>query len=365
MSTGAINPMTAVRLLGGLALLFGNGFFVATEFALTRVRQFPESEFQDTPGLQRAWEMTDRLEIYLTGCQLGITVCSVGLGVVAEPALAVLVAPVLELLGFGQAAVATTSVVVALAIMNVFHLVLAEQAPTYLGVERAKQVAHYCAPVHYYWTRLLEPVIKVGDRVAKLTISLLGVEMTRSWTEEGEEGIEGRSDLRREMGSLLSEGELPEERREEVLNALEIDLIPVEDIMVDAEHVVPLSTEVSLEENVDRMSDHPHVRYPLVGDSLEDFRGIVYLPEAFRDLEALRSGEDTLEDIAHPPMTMHANLPVSEAIDRFQAESQELALVTGEDGVVGLLTVTDALEAIAGQIEDPMDVTDGEEPEDA
>ncbi|MCF2241599.1 DUF21 domain-containing protein, partial [Halobacterium salinarum] len=121
MSAGEITPVTALRIFGGIALLAGNGFFVATEFALTRVRQFDESAFQETAGLRRAWEMTDRLEIYLTGCQLGITVCSVGLGVVAEPALAVLFTPVFEFVGFGAGSIATLSVLVALAVMNVAH----------------------------------------------------------------------------------------------------------------------------------------------------------------------------------------------------------------------------------------------------
>lgn len=353
-AAGTIDAVTVVRLVAGLFLLAGNGFFVATEFALTRVRQFSEPEFQETPGLRRAWEMTERLEIYLTGCQLGITVCSIGLGIVAEPALAALAAPLVAATGASQATVAATSVILAYGLMNVAHLVLAEQTPTYLGVERAKDIAHYCAPVHYWWTRINIPVIRAGDRASKALLSIAGIEMTRSWTDE-EGPIEARSELRREMGDLLGRGELPEERREEVLNALEIDRIPVRSVMVDAAEIVSLSTTVSLSENLDRMSGTPHVRYPLVGDSLEDYRGIVYLPEVFRDLESLQSGEDSLADVAYPPMTLDADRPVSEAIDRFQADSQELAFVMEDGEVVGLLTVTDALEAIAGEIEDPLD----------
>mgnify|MGYP000144455835 CR=1 FL=1 len=358
MSTGEITPVTALRILGGIVLLAGNGFFVATEFALTRVRQFDESEFQETAGLRRAWEMTDRLEIYLTGCQLGITVCSVGLGVVAEPALAVLFAPVLELVGFGASSTATLSVLVALAVMNVAHLVLAEQAPTYLGVERAKTVAHYCAPLHYWWTRVMSPIIRAGDRLAKALLSLVGVEMTRSWTEEEAEGeptIDGRSDLRSRMGDLLSGTEIPDERREEVIGALDIDRISVGDEAVPVEDVVAVSTTDDLETNLGRMADAPHVRYPLVGESMDDFRGVVYLPEVFRDLDDLRDGTLALEDVAHPPLAFDADTSVSDAIDRFQAERQELAFVTDTDGVVGMVTITDALEAIAGDVEDPFD----------
>jgi CBS domain containing-hemolysin-like protein len=83
-----VSLATWFRLFGGVGLLLGNGFFVTTEFAMTRVRQFQEGEFLDHGrGLERAWNMTERLEIFLSGCQVGITICSVGLGVVAEPAV--------------------------------------------------------------------------------------------------------------------------------------------------------------------------------------------------------------------------------------------------------------------------------------
>src|SRR6056297_3419517 len=85
-------PELALRLSAGLLLILANGFFVAIEFALTRVRQYSESEF-DVPGLRRAWEMTQDLEIYLTSCQVGISATSIAVGIVAEPALATLIDP--------------------------------------------------------------------------------------------------------------------------------------------------------------------------------------------------------------------------------------------------------------------------------
>ncbi|WP_455428542.1 DUF21 domain-containing protein [Halarchaeum acidiphilum] len=105
-----------------------NGFFVVAEFSLTRVRQFPESAF-DEPGLRRAWEMTEELEVYLSGCQVGITIASVGLGVVAEPA----VAAVLHALGVsvGTAPSHALAAVVAFALVNFSHVVVGEQIPTY------------------------------------------------------------------------------------------------------------------------------------------------------------------------------------------------------------------------------------------
>ena len=359
-----VTALTAARLVGGVLLLLGNGFFVTTEFAMTRVRQFSQEEFTGHPGLERAWEMTERLEIFLSGCQVGITVCSVGLGVVAEPAVTAVVDPLFRAVGFSAGAEghAAVSVFVAFALINLLHVVVGEQAPTYLGVERAKFVAKHGSRPLYWWTKLFYPVIAVADRFAKWLLSLFGVTISRSWAEEemeeGEDGVEPaetRGSVRRRMGERLSRMGLPADRREEVIAALDIGSMETRDVMVDAEEAVALSVAEPLAVNLERMREHPHSRFPLVGEDLEDFRGIVYTPAVLREQPALEAGEATLSDVAVEPLTVDASLAVSELIDRFQSAGQELALVTEGGSVVGLVTVTDALEAITGEVTDPLD----------
>lgn len=355
-----VDPLLGLRLLGGVGLLLSNGLFVTTEFALTRVRQFPESEFREA-GLDRAWDMTERLEIYLSGCQLGITISSIGLGVVGEPAVAAVLDPAVRALGFGTPGAAghtAASVIVAFALINLLHVVVGEQAPTYLGIERTKFVARYGAPVLYWWTTLMSPVILSADWIAKALLGVFGVEISRSWTEAeaGEEAVpQTRGEVKRLMGDALADVGVSADRQEEVLNALAIGEMPVRDVMVDPEDIVYASTEDDLETNLDRMGDSPHTRFPLVGESLEEFEGIVYTPAVIRFRDALRDGSLDLRDLAAPPMTVSPDTVVSELIDRFQAESQELALVIEDDEVVGLVTTTDAFEAIAGDLEDPLD----------
>lgn len=349
-----------LRLVGGLLLLLGNAFFVTTEFALTRVRQFSEGEFANSSGHRRAWEMTDRLEIYLTGCQVGITICSVTLGVVAEPAVAALLAPVAQALGLGAASLHAVSIILALVVINLLHVIVGEQIPTYLGIERTRTIARYLAPGLYWWTRVTRPVIYLADRVAKGVLGLFGVSITRSWTEAEEGGSEGPltspGALRSEMGEVLSRGTLSRERRVEVLRALEIGRTPVREIMVPREEMVTLSSADALQDNLAVMRAHSYDRYPLVNASPDDPRGILYTTAVFRALDALEAGERALQEVAAPPMTVPAELAVSALIDRFQDEGQELAFVTDEQGaVVGLVTATDAFEAIAGELEDPLD----------
>ncbi|MFP4187889.1 MAG: CNNM domain-containing protein [Halobacteriales archaeon] len=337
-----------LRLLAGVALILGNAFFVAIEFALTRARQFSKEEF-DEPGLRRAWEMTDDLEIYLTSCQVGITATSIALGIVAEPALAALFEPLLQdtfLASFGAGGI------LAFVIINLAHLTHGEQTPTYLGVERSKFVCRYGATPLYWFARLISPVIAIGDTVAKWTLALFGVEMTGAWLETEVETFESRAELRARMSDVLEKGDLPDDRREEVLGALDIDEKTVGEIAVPVDDIAALSTEVADEENVRRIQESPHTRYPLIGEEPEDFRGIVYAPALLRSNEL---AQVDLEDAASPPMTIESDTSVSDAVDMFQDEAQELALVFEDREVVGLVTVTDAVEEITGELEDPLD----------
>lgn len=343
--------IVVARLLGGLALILANGFFVAIEFGLTRARQFSESEFVDgNPALERAWEMTQNLELYLTTCQVGITASSIAVGIVAEPALAALFEPLFA--GTTLASVGAGAIL-AFLLINLVHLTHGEQTPTYLGVERSRQVCRYGAGPLYWFHYAISPVITLGDRVAKGTLKLMGVEMTGAWMEA--DVIESRSDLRHQLDDMLDEGDMSEERREEVQAALDIDRVTVRTEMIPRERIAALSTTDDVETNLDVLAEQPHTRFPLVGDSLEAFEGIVYVPVVVRHFDDLRNGERTFADVAAPPMTLEPETSISAALDRFQNENQELALVVDDDEVVGLLTATDAMEAVTGELADPTD----------
>ena len=342
-----------IRLVAGILLILTNGFFVAIEFALTRARQFTENEFvDDTPALERAWEMTQNLEIYLTTCQVGITASSIAVGIVAEPALAAIFEPLFVNTAFASVG---AGAIIAFLIINLVHLTHGEQTPTYLGVERSRMVCRYGASPLYWFHYVISPLITLGDAVAKWTLKLFGIEMTGAWLETEEDAIESRADLRNRLGSVLERGDLSEERRGEVMNALYVGEQSIREVMVPTDEIVALSTEVDTDENFRRMAERPQTRYPLVGSDLTDFVGIVYTPVLTRHRETLTDDEVDFTELAAPPMTLSPDADVSDAIDQFQTENQELALVVEDGEVVGLVTVTDLLETVMGDIEDPLD----------
>lgn len=349
----------ALQLLGGILLVAANAFFVVIEFALTRIPQFNEEEFQDHPGLRRAWEMTDQLEIYLTGCQLGISSTSILLGIIAEPAVTELLRPVVGLFGVEGQSLSAISIVVAIILINLIHKIWGEQAPTYLGVERPKQVARYGAPVLYWWVKITYPFILLGDGVAKQTLRLFGVEMTRSWKEteleEDEESYSSRATLKKQIANLVQGKDLSEERKEEIVKSVEIDEIPTRNIMIPRNEINLLSTQDTFKENFKIIRETMKNRYPLVGADIDDFVGILYTPEILARVKELQKGDIILDDLDHYNMAVPADLKVSDLIDRFQSNKQELALVKDGDKVIGLVTLTDALEVIIGSAEDPID----------
>lgn len=347
-----------LRLSGGIFLLLANAFFVATEFALTRLRQYDPSEIEGSDELEKAWEMTERLEVYLTGCQIGITSTSILLGVIAEPAVTLLIEPLIAVEGMGAASSHTISITVSVILINIIHTVWGEQTPTYFGIERAKTVARYCAAPLYWWTLGIYPVLYVGDWLTKKTLGLFGVTIERSWMKGGE-GEGSKTSLKKELTKVLKSGNLPKDRRDEVVKALEIDEIPVRDIMIPREDIIALSEESSFEENLERVQTRKS-RYPLFGSSESDYKGVVYASELLAEIERLRSSEIDIRDVCRPGMTVPPDMAVSKLIDRFQSENQELALVTENGKVRGLVTITDALEVIVGSAEDPMDLEEQE-----
>jgi CBS domain containing-hemolysin-like protein len=139
------------------------------------------------------------------------------------------------------------------------------------------------------------------------------------------------------------------------MNALQIGEREVHEEMVPREEIVTLSTEVDTEENFRRMAEQPHTRYPLVGEELGEFEGIVYFPILERHRDDLEAGDLDLRDLAAPPMTLSPDTSVSDAIDQFQTENQELALVVRDGEIAGMVTVTDLLESVMGDVEDPLD----------
>lgn len=355
-----------IRFVSGLSLIIINALFVLTEFGLTRLRQFDRDEIATDARLERGWKMTEELEIYLTSCQLGISATSVILGVVFEPAVTALLEPLISVLGFSGDTVSTISIVVGLIIINLVHQVWGEQAPTYFGVEKPLKAIKIGSDILYWWTKGLYPLIIFGDWLAKATLRLFGIKMTRSWVDEESEehqensedktsGSGARSSVRSSMVDLLrKKSDLSEERAEEIIKSYDIGNKAASDIMVMIDQVVKLYQDDTISDIILKIENGNHSRYPLYSEN-KDYIGNIYLPSLFCHYEMLKNGEKKLIDVSQDPMTRDQEIKISELIDAFQDEDQELCILTKDGQPTGLVTFTDACEAVFGQLEDPLD----------
>jgi len=352
------------RLVAGVLLTAANAFFVTTEFALTRAPQLGKAEFQDSRALRIAWKMTEELEIYLTGCQLGISATSVLLGVIAEPAVTELLRPALAWLPISEAALSTTAIAVSVVVIQFVHKIWGEQAPTYLGVERPRQVAQTAAPILYWFTKVTYPVIRAGDGIAKWTLRLFGVEVTRSWAEQPdgsaddarrERSASEDGSPRRRVMSALAGVHMPDDRKHEVERAVAIDEIAVREICTPRDEVRALYLGQTIDDAIELVRDRAPVRLPLLDGTLDRCVGVLHAAVLLANIDDLRLGDVALEDLAHEPLRLDAPLSIADAIDRFQEARRELAIVESGGRAIGVVTITDCFEAIVGQLEDPYD----------
>ncbi|MFB6355879.1 MAG: CNNM domain-containing protein [bacterium] len=348
-----MDHMIVIRLIGGFFLLGLNAFFVSIEFAMTRLRQFDESEFVESKSLSLAWSMTNELELYLTACQVGITITSILLGVVFEPAVTHLIVPLTGLVRLGPEITSYVSIVLSVAVIQLMHTVWGEQTPTYLGVENPKLIASYFAPPLYGWTWISYPLIYVGDHLAKGTLRLFGVKLTRSWTDQ-----ETPENIRGQIGEILHDSKLDDEETEEVLNTIEAVEREVREVVVPAEDVVSVRVSQSPHEALETIRNHTeYSRFPLTGDDLTDCQGILYASQILGEFEDLEADREDLKALSSPAFFIDAKTSINEAIDQIQEANQEMAIVMDRERqtAIGIVTDSHLFEAVFGEIEDPLD----------
>jgi len=354
-----------IRICSGITLILVNALFVLTEFGLTRLRQYDKGLIENDPKLKRGWKMTEELEIYLTSCQLGISATSIILGVVFEPAITVLLEPVFTLFGFSPETSTSISIVVGLVIINLIHQVWGEQAPTYFGVEKPLKAVKLGANFLYWWTKILYPLILFGDWLSKATLRGFGVSMTRSWVDEETEAHSSDSDptnegarthVRSAIADVLrNQSDLTDERAEEVINSFDIGDRSASDIMVPMDQLISLKTTDQFGEILAKIESGKHSRYPLLDQETNSYVGNIYLPSIVVNYQALEDDKITLRDIAAAPVVCTHDTVVSQLIDKFQESDQELCMLEEDGKFIGMVTLTDACEAVFGELKDPLD----------
>ncbi|GAA1018538.1 membrane protein [Acrocarpospora pleiomorpha] len=332
-------------LLAVLLLTLATGFFVAQEFAFVAAdRTILRERAESDPAAARALAVTGRLSFMLSGAQLGITVTTLLVGFLAQPAIAdVLRAPLTDL-GLPSGVVPGVSVAAGVAIATIVQMILGELAPKNLGIARPEQVAISLGRPTLIYLKVAGPVIRLFDSAATRLVRLAGIEPV----EELEHGATPE-ELSRIVAESSAAGELPPRLAELLERALEFGDRTAWDVMVPRPRVVSLRAERPVSDLIDAVREHGHSRYPVLGDGGDDVVGITDLMEYVASPAAAR-----IADITRAPLLVPDTLPVTELLKRMDGDT--VACVIDEyGGLAGIVTMEDLAEELVGELVDEND----------
>lgn len=349
-----VSNITAIVLL-----LAANGFYVAAEFALVKARGFRIEALSS--GGSSAAKLTVKiqanLEAYLAACQLGITMASLGLGWVGEPAVAAILEPMFKEMGMSESMIHTTAFIVGFLIFSALHIVVGEQVPKTLAIRKAEPVSLWVAYPLYLSYLLSWPLTRLLNLATNAILSLLKVaEVSHVEVFTGDE-------IRGLVTTSKEHGEIHESQATMLHNLFEFDHRHVGRIMIPISSAQVLDVALSPDENLEVIRKTAHSRFPLINsDNNDELIGIVLIKDIQRELF---SGEAEpwadLEKFRREAMVVPESQRIARLFDLMRIKRAHMACVVDEYGsFIGVVTLEDLLEEIVGEIEDETDDEDSE-----
>lgn len=337
-------------LLVGAALLLVllNGLFVAAEFALVKLRHTQATELAEDLGW-RGRVLVDvhrHLDAYLSACQLGITLASLGLGWIGEPAFAHLLGPLLDRFGASPETTQVVALVFAFSLISYLHIVLGELAPKSLAIRKPIAMSIWTAPPLYAFYWLMYPAIWLLNASALRILRLFGLDVNR----QGEESHYTPEELKLILhAKRASHGGEAYAMMQYVLDLPEL---VVGDILRTRDQLRALHAGMSQAEVLAEFRKSGFSRYPWFDAEGDQVLGVLHM----KDVLHVMAEQGRIEDITtllRPPILLPLDSPVLDVLKRFRSGSTHLALGVEDSGrVAGFFTLEDVLEVVVGDIED-------------
>ncbi|EJB40706.1 CBS domain protein [Helicobacter pylori Hp A-4] len=341
-------------LMVAFLLVLLNAFFVLSEFALVKVRKTRLEELVKigNSNAKLALEMSQRLDTYLSATQLGITLSSLALGWVGEPAIARLLAALLESMDLKDNSIFIHSMSVVIAFLSItfLHVVLGEIVPKSLAIAKSEKATLFAArPLHVFWV-VFYPVVRLFDVIAHFFLRKMGV------NPKEHEGMHSEEELKIIVGESLREGIIDSVEGEIIKNAVDFSDTSAKEIMTPRKDMVCLDEENSYEENIDIVLKSHFTRYPYCKGSKDNIIGMVHI----RDLLSRSIFTPKMHDfkqIVRKMIIVPESASISQILIKMKKEQIHTALVIDEyGGTAGLLTMEDIIEEIMGEISDEYDL---------
>ncbi|WP_248927347.1 hemolysin family protein [Paenibacillus hamazuiensis] len=347
MSSDPIPTWLSISLV--LLLVFLNGFFVAAEFAMVKVRQSRIDTLVQHGNVRAkfARAVISNLDAYLSACQLGITLASLGLGWLGEPAAARLLRPLLSTFGLPEPVIHTISFIIAFAFITALHITLGEQFPKTYAIRKSEQVTLLSAAPMMIFYKLMYPFIWFLNGVSNWMLRRSGIE-----PKEKRESAHNEEEIRILMKESNKSGLIDNTELTLVDNIFEFAETTAREIRIPRTDMICLYANLSYEENKAIAISEMHTRYPVCDPDKDNIIGFVHIKDLLKTEESF----ENIKSIARPIMGVPESMQISDLLKLMQKKKAQMALLIDEyGGTSGLVTFEDIIEEIVGEIQDEFD----------
>jgi len=328
--------MTGVAIAVSVGLIALSAFFVAVEFALVAARRYRLEEAAESSASARAALRSARdISLLLAGSQLGITLCTLGLGAVGKPAVEALLIPPLAGFGLPPGTATVIAFVLSLIVVTFLHLVVGEMAPKSWAISHPERSATLLALPMRGFLWLTRPLLLALNGMANWCLRRVGVEPV-------DELGEGRNptDLRELVDHSATAGTLEPDRHGQLVVALELERAPLREVLRPRAELAGVPADAGVERIRDVSRESGHLRL-LVGDPGERPIGVVHVRDTLT-----RPADTTAGDLMRPVLTLAASIPIHEALRAMREGRSHLALVESDGDLLGLVTMQDVLDRL-------------------
>lgn len=332
-------------------LVFLNGFFVAAEFAIVKVRSSQIALQAGSSSKRAAQIIIDNLDGFLAATQLGITLASLGLGWIGEDVVSHLILNLMEAFGFQLSPELAHNIAlpVAFTILTIMHIVFGELAPKTLAIRYPTATTLSVSTPLRAFHFVFKPFIAVLNGFANLILKMMGIKPVH----ESEE-IHSEEELKLIIAESEEGGAIETSERELIQNVFDFDNRIVKQVMVPRFKISGIATTTSVEEALQIMLREGYSRYPVFDKSLDEITGIVLAKDIIRH-HIEKSGK-SLSEIMHKAYYVTENKAIDELLREFQKAKAQMAIVVSEyGGTLGIVTLEDILEELVGEIQDEHD----------
>lgn len=332
-------------------MIYFTAFFVATEFALVKIRtsQLETLKNAGQKNAKLALYVTKHLDEYLSACQLGITLTSLAIGWLGESTIETLLHPVITYLPLPSTLLRTISIVLSFLIITFVHVVIGELVPKSISISKTEQVVlAVVRPLHIFF-KITYPFIWLLNHSALAIGKLFGIQMIG----EGQE-THTEDELLYIASHSFKQGEINQDELNYLNNIFEFDELVAKEIMVNRVDMEVLEWDISVDEALRIAVELGHTRYPVIQDSKDEIIGYVTLQQLLK--ASFNHQKEPIHKYVHQPILALETLPVKNLLKIMQKEHKHFAILLDEyGGTSGLITIEDLLEEIVGDIQDEAD----------